>query len=299
LEFKVRRSRRVAKIMSYVRRVLSLVGATAVLRDVAAQSAKNCGKATDHFSDVVIKMNPDPPVEGKPFTVEVSGTLDETVSTGTVNVDLKIGMLSFIHSTAKLSIPFHNDPTPFVKGPIKVNVGPVVLPKVYGTTSIVGQVHVLDSKGEQSLCVDLDVSVGEESSLDEIMSNETAPAVEGGITSCSKPGDHLSNFNLITDHGMMSVTGSMDEALSAFTIDLDLKLEKWFIHYPFKASIGVSVDPPLPQGDFKLAVGPVTGSVSPDPGATIVGQAVTSDGKGEEILCLDINQVVGDSHIVV
>jgi hypothetical protein len=241
-------------------------------------------------------MVPDPPVQGQPFTVEVSGVMDETVATGAVKLDLNIGALGIIHSEAKLNIPFTANPTPFVKGPIKVNVGPVVLPKVPGTTTIKGQVHTADAKGEQLMCVDLDIKVGGASALPMDMLNASIPAFSAvqDITSCSKPTDHLKNFNLVVDKakGSMTVTGNMDEELSTLKINLDMTLTKFFVHIPLKSSVPVQMSPALPKGDFKLAIGPVTGSLSPDPKATVAGQVVAADGKDEEVFCLNVNQVV-------
>lgn len=276
-----------------------LVWAAAVgIVGVAAQSVKSCGSESDHLKQVSIKLNPDPPVKGQQFSMELSGELDEDITGGSLDVDLAVTALKFIKSNVKQQLPFTYEPG-WKQGPMKITIGPTQLPSSPGGVSVQGQVHVKDGKGDAVACVDINLKMGSEGA-ETSAADHSSPALDElqgphvtSVESCTKPADHLKNFNINVDGGSVNMTGNLDESLEALKLNLDIKVKKFFIHIPLKMSIPISLSPAIPSGAFQFAAGPATGRITPDPKVTIVGQIVGGDSKDEEVFCLNVNQVLG------
>merc|ERR1712110_777412 len=95
---------------------------------------------------------------GGTLTIEASGTLDEVISEFNTNVDLNIQALGVVHVTAKGGMPLSITPGA-AKGPFSLTIGPFTLPSnVPGSAVVKGQVHVVNSKNEAVMCVDLDLN---------------------------------------------------------------------------------------------------------------------------------------------
>merc|ERR1739845_79510 len=251
-------------------------------------TAKSCGVSSDHLTKVDIQMVLDPPVKGKPFSLVVKGDLDEALVGGSVKTDLQVTALSFIHSKANLDIPFSYVPG-LPKGPAVVTIGPTTLPSLPGSTAAKGQVKIVNQKGEGVACVDIDLTVGSDTDRGDMMQSANTTVPHGApVTSCSKPADHLKNFSLVVDHGTVLVAGDLDEDVNTLALNLDTWVEKFWVTIPMKSTIPISLSPAVPKGPFKISVGPSTGTVSPDPDVSYGGKVLASDGKGEEIFCLDI-----------
>lgn len=278
-----------------MKQVLSVVGA-GLLQNTLAQSVKSCGGPNDHVKNVVVTLTPDPPVPGEDITVTITGDNDADVGEGSINLDLAVQALGVINNKVQIDAPFKFNPTPFKQGPIKIDVGPTQLVKAPGTTTISGQVKAVNAASEPLFCVDLDLkSVSDVNTLE--LAKESATG-SGGVTSCSQPTDHVTNFNLDTTGGKIDVTGQLDEDITTFHVAVDATLKKLFISLPLKLDIPVTCTPGLPHGDFELSLGPMTGGLSPDPQVSLSGTVKMNDQNNEEVFCLNVDQVV-EKEIVV
>jgi len=278
-----------------MKQVLAVVGA-GLVQNGLAQSVKSCGGAEDHLKNAVVTITPDPPVPGQDLTVSITGDLDATVETGTINLDLDVQAMGVINNKVQLGAPFTFKPSPFVAGHLDIKVGPTQLIKAPGTTTIKGTVKAVNAANEPVFCMDMNLkSVSDINTL--TLSNETAKAA-GGVTSCSQPTDHVKNFKLDTTGGKIDVTGQLDEDLTSFSVNVDATIKKLFITLPVKVDIPVTTSPGLPKGDFELSLGPMTGGLSPDPKVSLTGTVKMNDQKSEEVFCLNVDQVI-EKDIVV
>jgi len=266
-------------------------------RDVAAQSAKSCGGANDLLQDVTIFMTPDPPVAKQEFTIKIAGNLSKAVDDFVVKADVKYHGFYIITSTVNVEVPVLLQPSPFVQGAIKLDIGPITLPPATGPTTMKGQIHAVTAAGEPLLCVDLDFDIAGESAVQQFVQSYSEEKVSSNpVTSCTKSTDHLKNFNMVVDDGVMMVSGRMDEDLSTLTVDLDVTIRKWFVSVPFKGPIPVTMSPSLPKGHYKMHIGPATGGMTPRIGATVSGKIILEDEKQEEVMCLEVSQpILGNS----
>merc|ERR1719436_612603 len=90
------------------------------------------------------------------------------------------------------------------------------------------------------------------------------------------------------------MTGTLDEALTKASVDLDVSVKVLFISVPLKMTIPLEVsDGLISKGAIKSTVGPSTIAVSPDVKATLKGTVKINDGNAEEITCLNVDTVVG------
>lgn len=278
-----------------MKQVLAVVGA-GLIQNGLAQSVKSCGGANDHLKNAVVTITPDPPVPGQDVTVSITGDLDATVETGSINLDLAVQAMGVINNKVQIESPFTFKPSPFVAGKVDIKVGPTQLIKAPGTTTIVGKVTAVNAASEPVFCMDLNLkSASDVKTL--ALEDETAKA-NGGVTSCSQPTDHVKNFKLDTSGGKIDVTGQLDEDLSTFSINVDAVIKKLFIKLPVKLDIPVTCSPGLPKGDFELSVGPMKGGLTPDPQVSLTGTVKMNDQAKEEVFCLNVDQVVEKEIIV-
>jgi len=266
------------------------------LQCVSSQGVKGCGSAADHLTNPVYKMTPDPPVKGQPFTIDISGDLDEDVTAGAVSGDIAVTALGFITSTATIKMPFTYTPG-LPKGAMKMTVGPTTLPKSPGSFALKGKVHVVDGAGDAITCVDLDITASAEGLLTEAkpeVPNATVPHV-GGVESCTGDSDHLKNFSLSQSGGVTTVNGNLDEDVDTFNVDLDLTVKKFIVHLPVKMNIPITLSPTVPKGPFTISAGPGKVDLSPDPSVGVTGKVKAMDAASEQIFCLNIDEVVEGS----
>ena len=89
------------------------------------------------------------------------------------------------------------------------------------------------------------------------------------------------------------MTGTLDEAVTKASIDLDVSLKVLIISLPLKMTIPLAVsDGLIKKGAIRATVGPSSIAVSPDVKATIKGTLKINDGNAEEITCLNVDTVV-------
>jgi hypothetical protein len=275
----------------------AVVLAVVALPCVFSQSVKSCGGANDHMQNLNVKLSPDPIQKGKPFSVHVSGDLDEDLAAGSVNADLHITALGVVKSSVKQVVPFTLTPG-LPKGAFKLEIGPSTIPNVPGSVVVQGQVHLVDGKGEAVFCLDLNIHEGgamaENSTSEELkvegMSDVAEPSL-GSVASCSKATDHLKGASISSSGGVVTMKGTLDEPLSKISVDLDVKLKVLFVSIPLKLKIPLSISPAFPQGAFASTIGPVSGAISPDPHAHVTGTAVLNDGSAEEVACLKLDVI--------
>lgn len=266
----------------------------------AAQSVKSCGGLNDHLKNVVIKLTPDPPVQGGTMTIEASGTLDEVEGAFNSRVDLKIQALGVVKVSVNGSVPMSISPGA-VKGPFSMTIGPFSLPSgIPGYAVVKGQVHVTNAKNEPIMCIDMDLNVpGMDNEETALTSRVETPALET-IASCGKSTDHIPDFTIAASGGVTTMTGTLDEAVTKASIDLDVQLKVLIISLPLKMTIPLAVsDGLINTGAIKATIGPSTIAVSPDVKATVKGTVKMNDGNGEEITCLNIDTVVAGLNAIV
>jgi len=224
------------------------------------------------------------------LTIEASGTLDEPLSVANSNVDLNIQALGVVHVTAKGGVPLSMSPAA-PAGPFSLKVGPFSIPgNIPGSAVVKGQVHVVNDKNEPIMCVDLDVNVPGAVNADDASSLMLeAPET---ISSCGKASDHVPDFAVAASGGMATMTGTLDEAVTKFSVDVDVSLKVLFISVPLKLNIPVAFTPGLFKGPFKSVVGPSTLAISPNVQVKLKGTTKVSDGSGEEMFCLNLDTIV-------
>jgi hypothetical protein len=266
----------------------------------ASQSVKSCGGPNDHLKNPVIKLTPDPPVKGGSLTIQASGTLDEAEGTFSSNVDLSIKALGIITATVKGGVPMTISPGA-VAGPFSLTVGPLTLPSnVPGSAVVKGQVHVTNGKNEPIMCIELDLTVGgTETEEAPGVPQLEAPAVDA-VSSCGKATDHIPDFQIASSGGVTTMTGTLDEAVTKASVDLDVSLHVLIINVPLKMTIPLAVSEGLiKKGAIKSTIGPSTIAVSPDVKATVKGTMKINDGNNQEIACLGLDSSVAKTSEVV
>ncbi|CAJ1424022.1 unnamed protein product [Effrenium voratum] len=108
-------------------------------------SVSSCGGPSDHFSNVSIVLSPDPISRSTPFTLTLTGVLDEDHVGGTVDVDLQVKALHVIDKAVKGQTSYTISPG-LAKGPQKLVIGPVTLPKDPGDAVLKGQISIKDTQ---------------------------------------------------------------------------------------------------------------------------------------------------------
>lgn len=253
----------------------------------ASQSISSCGGPKDHLSNVHIALSPDPLSRGSPFTLTITGSLDEDIVGGTVAVDLEVKALGVVDKTIKDTITYSLSPG-LRKGDQKIVVGPVSLPRDPGQAVLKGQVRLANTKGEPITCVqlNLDVPVLAEPEAEEV------PAADLPVSAslCSKPTDHLKNIKSSKAGTQTTITATLDEDLTSFTANVDLSVHALFVHIPIKLSIPISYSPGVQKADWTI----VGSTESADNGyskmpVSVTGQVVVKDAQNEEVTCISLS----------
>jgi hypothetical protein len=260
----------------------------------SAQSVKSCGGPADHLKNPTLKVTPDPPVKGSPLTIEVSGTLDEALTDVTSNVDLQIQALGIIHASVEGGAPLSLSPGA-PAGPFSLTVGPFTPSSAPGKAVVKGQIHVVNTKNEPVMCIELDLDTPGEASEGAMAPVQIdAPA---GITSCGKPTDHIPDLNVQASGGVTTMTGTLNEAVTQLSLDVDASIKVAFISVPLKATIPVAFTPGIAKGPIKAAFGPSTVVVKPELKAELKGTVKVNDPKADEVMCLNVDTVVGTEKL--
>jgi len=115
----------------------------------------DCGGADDHMKNKILDVEPPTIKKGVPFTVRVSGDLDEDVASGVADVSVDLSLFKL-----DMSIPFSMDP------PIKakhddLTVGPLTMPSIPLIPNVKGSIKVNDANSEELICYNFNVPVAE------------------------------------------------------------------------------------------------------------------------------------------
>jgi hypothetical protein len=116
----------------------------------APETITSCAKPTDHI--------PDFKLDSSGGVITMTGTLDETVTKSSIDLDVKLKVL-FITVPLKMSIPMAITPGA-PKGAIKATLGPSTIalsPDV--KAKMTGTVKVNDGNGEEITCLNVDTVV--------------------------------------------------------------------------------------------------------------------------------------------
>lgn len=256
-----------------------------------AQSAKSCGGPNDHVKNPVIKVTPDPPQPGGQLTIQASGQLDEDLTDFTASVDLKVHTLRIIHSSISGALPVSISPA-LAKGPFSLNIGPIQLPDRpgSGSTSVEGQIHVVDGKNEPVLCMDLNIQVGPGGDIMEgyKVEEQAHKAEVGDISSCGHPSDHIPDFKVTQSDGVVTATGTLNEQVAVAGLALDAKIKVLFFSEPLHLNAPISFSPSAVKGPFKATFGPSNITLEPHISGTLTGTVKLNDNQGQELTCVSI-----------
>lgn len=264
---------------------------------VWCQSFSNCGGSGDHLSGVKITLSPDPVQKGKPFTIEVSGNLDASLSEMIADVDLTVKALDVVDKSVKQTSPFSISPG-LVAGAQSLTIGPLTLPSLPGDVSMAGTIKLTNGKKEPVGCMKLDLTVPAESDADaEPTAEVAATPVRGSKASiCSAPSDHLHNLKASEAAGVTTITGSLDEAVTKIVANLDLKVQVSFFSRAVKMAIPISYAPGLPKGDLKITAGQKQAlQQSNNVGVDVTGTVKIDDGASQELACLSLEPAEGSA----
>ena len=263
------------------------------------QTIKSCGQSGDILSNAVITTDPSPIDKSKPFTITATGTLTSSVDAGNLDVDLNVKALGIINEPVKANVDFTYSPG-IEKGDTKIVIGPLTLPSAAKSASISGQVKIADSNAAEIACIEFDESSsslrGQSSSeeLREMMEliSDIEALGDGPVASnCGTASDHLQNVAVQTDGSTTTVTGTLDENVGNFDIDVDLEIKASFIKVPIKMDVPVSLTPAIPSGDIKASFTSKSGGLeSPQISVTVNGQVKANDANHEEIGCLQLTE---------
>jgi len=116
---------------------------------------KPCGTSKDHLSIQSVKIIPDPPQIGKNLTIIATGTLDETISSGIVRIELAYDGITLLNNTFDLCTLLKQYVScPLKNGPITLTVTQTipsdVIPGPY-----TGQVNIYDQNSSEVTCIAL------------------------------------------------------------------------------------------------------------------------------------------------
>mmetsp|Transcript_10751 Transcript_10751/g.20039 ORF Transcript_10751/g.20039 Transcript_10751/m.20039 type:complete len:298 (-) Transcript_10751:122-1015(-) len=283
-------------------KALALLAYALQLRGGLTGSVSSCGGASDHLSNVEVKVTPDPIQKGGSFTLEMSGMLDEDLTDGNVEANLDVKALKVIDKKVAKASPFSLSPG-LKKGPQHIVIGPVSLPDLHGSVVVSGQVHLKNKAGEPVACVALDLNVpallsdtprtGHENALEELSQD---PASLHGVASCGQSSDHFQGLQSWKSGGVQHITGKMDEDLTKLSVDVDLSLHVSFLHVPLKLTVPISYTPGIPKGPIAMSFGPGQASADgnallwPKPKLTVDGTVKLNDDNSEEVACLAVNK---------
>eukprot|EP00930_Biecheleria_cincta_P038753 TRINITY_DN2662_c0_g1_i2.p2 TRINITY_DN2662_c0_g1~~TRINITY_DN2662_c0_g1_i2.p2 ORF type:complete len:292 (-),score=53.41 TRINITY_DN2662_c0_g1_i2:135-1010(-) len=263
---------------------------------VCSQSVSSCGSTGDHLSDVKITLSPDPIAKGKPFTIDLSGNLDASLSEMNADVDLTVKALGIIDKAIKVSSPLSISPG-LVAGAQSISIGPLTLPSLPGDIDLAGTIKITNSKKEPVACMNLNLNVPAESDRVAEPSAEVDAFASGTkVSICSAPADHLHNIAASTAAGVTTITGTLDEDVTKFVANLDLKVHVSFISHAIKMAVPISYSPGLVKGDLKITAGPAQKTLQhSNVDVDVTGTIKIDDGASQELVCLSLAPAEGSA----
>eukprot|EP00928_Gymnodinium_smaydae_P005569 TRINITY_DN11895_c0_g1_i1.p1 TRINITY_DN11895_c0_g1~~TRINITY_DN11895_c0_g1_i1.p1 ORF type:complete len:311 (+),score=65.83 TRINITY_DN11895_c0_g1_i1:54-935(+) len=263
-----------------------------------AGSISSCGGAGDRLQNVHVGVSPDPIKKGGPFTITLTGTLDEQLEAGLVDAHLDVKLLGLIDEKVRKNVSFTIAPG-IPGGQASISVGPVVLPpKLPGSAEVDGQVRLLDTSSKQVACLLFNLHVP---AMNDVVDNskegesDVSTAMRQ-FTNCGKPSDHLQNISATAAGGVTTFEAVLDEDLTKVVVDVDLVLSALFVHIPLKLSVPVTYTPGVKKGALKATVtdfddAPVERVAAKKLPFRTTGTVSVADGAGQEVACLKVASV--------
>jgi len=135
--------------MKYV--LLLALLALCVYPTVAQQIWTNCGNAKDKFTIGTVTVVPDPPVKGQNLTVGITGTYTETVTSGTIKVTVKYGIITLLNKSDPLCGAETGITCPIPQGPWTFKVTELIPSDAPGG-SYTGQLTITDQANAELAC---------------------------------------------------------------------------------------------------------------------------------------------------
>jgi len=161
-----------------------------------------------------------------------------------------------------------------------------------------GQIHVVNEKKEPVMCIELDLDAPGEASEAAVAPLASSQIDQpAGITSCGKPTDHIPDFKVLASGGVTTMAGTLDEAVTKLSLDVDASIKVAFISVPLKATVPISFTPGVAMGPIKASLGPNTVVVKPALKAQLKGTVKVNDAKSDEVMCLNVDTVVGTEKL--
>lgn len=266
--------------------VRMLLASSLIAAAAAKQSLSSCGAAGDHFQIKSITVDADAsggPKKGKPFTITAEGTWDEPHVGGHVDVDLNLNALGVINEPITAATKYDFLPG-LAQGDGKVVVGPITFPKsIPGSFEITGTVKIQNPKGEQALCLNLDLKIPT------IIDDSEPELGAASDATCTTPTDHIQNIQSTTDaSGVTTTTMDVDEDLSTVVVSGDISVKVPIVP-AIKVTIPqipITLSPAIPSGQLKFVD---YGDETPaNDIIDVTGQVKLADGNGEQLTCIAI-----------
>jgi len=115
----------------------------------------NCGP-NDHLTVGTVVVTPDPPLIGQNLTIKATGSLDETVTSGTVYIQLAYSSIDLVNNTFNLCTlaPSFGLQCPIPQGPVAFTVSQLI-PSQAIPGPYTGVVKVHDQNGSEVACIAL------------------------------------------------------------------------------------------------------------------------------------------------
>merc|ERR1711934_830984 len=108
------------------------------------------------------------------------------------------------------------------------------------------------------------------------------------VSSCGTSSDHLKNIKVSSAGGVDTLTGTLDEAITAGTVPVDMSVKVSFFKIPIQMNIPFTMSPGIPKGDIKASVGPPSQQANSGINVDVEGTVKVNDGSGGEIACLSV-----------
>ena len=135
-------------------KLCALLGCTTL---VAGDIWSDCSSSVAHLKNLNVSITPDPPVKGVKLNIGITGTLDEDLTAGSLNVWIKFLGIKIVNKHYDLCAEAAktDTPCPIAAGAFNISI-PESIPEATPTGHYLGQVSMADPKGEEVTCIDLD-----------------------------------------------------------------------------------------------------------------------------------------------
>jgi len=117
----------------------------------------SCGTASDSLTISGVTISPDPPVKGQNVTVAVSGSLSESITSGTVTIKIKYGIIYIVNETDNICTADPQITCPITAGTQAIKQT-VLVPDTIPAGNYAAGVSAYDQNNLQIFCVNVTLS---------------------------------------------------------------------------------------------------------------------------------------------